>query len=561
MATSTLGSGTLVLAGTTSGTTTVTATAVAGTTTLTLPAATDTLVGRATTDTLTNKTLTGAVMNGTLGATTPSTVAATTISASSTATFAAGAAGTPSITTTGDTNTGIFFPAADTIAFAEGGVESMRIDASNRLLIGATTSGSATGVMQTISNASSAYTQYNRGTSGGGVVGTEGTGLVFYTYTGSLGSETYSQRATIDSSGNLGLGVTPSAWSLGKAIEVGYVGHGIWGNATNETILMTNAYYNSGWKYSANSQYATQYAQRDGQHAFYNAPQGGGSSIGTAITWTQAMTLNASGYLGVGDTSPTTRLSIGGSSTALLASQTSTYAPSANSASTSFKIFNDSATNDAYASLEFWVRNVNSNINIAYIASPSISTSDVGTLTFGRRTGSATSAESMRIDSSGNLLVGTTTALGLVTVARSTASSYNYASNAISNQPDHMGFFNGGTNTGSIQRNGGSGVSYVTTSDYRLKENIAPMTGALAKVTKLKPVTYTWKLDGSEGQGFIAHELAEVVPDCVAGDKDAVNEDGSIKPQGIDTSFLVATLTAAIQELKAEFDAYKASHP
>ena len=73
MATSTLGSGTLVLAGTTSGTTTVTATAVAGTTTLTLPAATDTLVGRATTDTLTNKTLTGAAMNGTLGATIPST--------------------------------------------------------------------------------------------------------------------------------------------------------------------------------------------------------------------------------------------------------------------------------------------------------------------------------------------------------------------------------------------------------------------------------------------------------------------------------------------------------
>lgn len=81
MATSTLGNGTLVLAGTTSGTTTVTATAVAGTTTLTLPAATDTLVGKATTDTLTNKTLTGAAMNGTLGATTPSTGAFTTLSA------------------------------------------------------------------------------------------------------------------------------------------------------------------------------------------------------------------------------------------------------------------------------------------------------------------------------------------------------------------------------------------------------------------------------------------------------------------------------------------------
>lgn len=92
MATSTLGSGTLVLAGTTSGTTTVTATAVAGTTTLTLPAATDTLVGKATTDTLTNKTLTGAAMNGTLGATTPSTASVTTLTTSSTITHNGGTA-------------------------------------------------------------------------------------------------------------------------------------------------------------------------------------------------------------------------------------------------------------------------------------------------------------------------------------------------------------------------------------------------------------------------------------------------------------------------------------
>ena len=98
MATSTLGSGTLVLAGTTSGTTTVTATAVAGTTTLTLPAATDTLVGKATTDTLTNKTLTsptitGGALNGTLGATTPSTGAFTTMSATTGAAVGGATAG------------------------------------------------------------------------------------------------------------------------------------------------------------------------------------------------------------------------------------------------------------------------------------------------------------------------------------------------------------------------------------------------------------------------------------------------------------------------------------
>ena len=97
----------------------------------------------------------------------------------------------------------------------------------------------------------------------------------------------------------------------------------------------------------------------------------------------------------------------------------------------------------------------------------------------------------------------------------------------------------------------GTGVNYPSASDYRLKENVLPMVGALAKVASLNPVTYTWKVDGSAGQGFIAHELAQQFPEAVTGEKDAVDEDGSIKHQGIDTSFLVATLAAAIQEQQA----------
>jgi len=131
------------------------------------------------------------------------------------------------------------------------------------------------------------------------------------------------------------------------------------------------------------------------------------------------------------------------------------------------------------------------------------------------------------------------------------------------NNSDIVGIFNRTTSTGTLiemKYNAGvvgsisvtgSATAYNTSSDYRLKENIAPMTGALNTITQLKPVTYKWKFDGSDGQGFIAHELAEVVPDCVSGEKDAVDEDGNIKPQGIDTSFLVATLTAAIQEQQA----------
>ena len=100
-----------------------------------------------------------------------------------------------------------------------------------------------------------------------------------------------------------------------------------------------------------------------------------------------------------------------------------------------------------------------------------------------------------------------------------------------------------------------STIVYGGTSDYRLKQNVAPMSGALDKVSALKPVTYKWKVDGTDGEGFIAHELQEVCPSAVVGEKDAINEDGSIKPQQIDTSFLVATLTAAIQELKTIVDA------
>jgi hypothetical protein len=111
-------------------------------------------------------------------------------------------------------------------------------------------------------------------------------------------------------------------------------------------------------------------------------------------------------------------------------------------------------------------------------------------------------------------------------------------------------FVRNGTSVGQIYTTD-TATAYVTSSDYRLKENVQPMTGALAKVTQLKPCTYTWKSSDADGQGFIAHELQEVFPDAVYGEKDGVDKDGNPDYQGIDTSFLVATLTAAIQEQQA----------
>jgi hypothetical protein len=195
----------------------------------------------------------------------------------------------------------------------------------------------------------------------------------------------------------------------------------------------------------------------------------------------------------------------------------------------------------------------------------------------GRSTGymlfATNATEAMRIDSSGNLLVGGASfpafsgkflvqqgaADASVVYLNGNFTGTHYV-NATNGSWSPLKFWvNGaGSNVGSINCTT-SATSYATSSDYRLKENITPMTGALNKVSQLKPVTYKWKFDGADGEGFIAHELQEVVPDCVTGEKDGVetytDEDGNEqtrpKYQGVDTSFLVATLTAAIQEQQA----------
>ena len=103
--------------------------------------------------------------------------------------------------------------------------------------------------------------------------------------------------------------------------------------------------------------------------------------------------------------------------------------------------------------------------------------------------------------------------------------------------------------TGQIITNG-STTTYGTSSDYRLKENVAEIAGAVARVKQLNPVRFSWINNPAVGtvDGFLAHEVQAVVPEAIVGEKDAVNADGSIKPQGIDQSKLVPLLTAALQE-------------
>jgi hypothetical protein len=184
------------------------------------------------------------------------------------------------------------------------------------------------------------------------------------------------------------------------------------------------------------------------------------------------------------------------------------------------------------------------------------------------------STERARIDASGNLLVGTTTARGKITVQYSTNSSANptvYFGN-----DGGTGVFASfgdasGVVSGTITRSGSS-TSYNTSSDYRLKENVTSLTGAADRLAQIPVCRFNFIADPDKTvDGFLAHEVQAFVPECVTGEKDQVetvdvtDEDGNVigteeRPvyQGIDQSKLVPLLTAALQEALADITTLKA---
>jgi len=350
-----------------------------------------------------------------------------------------GTASNPSYEGT-DSNTGIFFPAADTIAFAEGGTEVGRFDSSGNFGIGTSSPDEKLTVTSTNPTGGLIASLRNNGTSS------------------LTGSKLWFNQNTVDN------------WNIGQPAGVNAF---VFCNSTGST--------------------------------------------------NERMRIDSSGNVGIGTSSPL--------ATAMLeVSRSTTVIPT--------------ATVTADAQVVGWRsrRTGGSFPREYYIGIRENSTA----LDFYDNTANALRAS---IDSSGRLLVGLTSTRSnggaIQAAAIGQSGLVTYTNTTSTNSAAY--FENPNGVIGSIQTTNSS-TSYNTSSDYRLKNTIAPMTGALSKVAALKPCTYKWKADDTQSQGFIAHELQEVVPECVTGEKDAVDADGNPVYQGIDTSFLVATLTAAIQE-------------
>jgi hypothetical protein len=283
----------------------------------------------------------------------------------------------------------------------------------------------------------------------------------------------------------------------------------------------------------------------------------------------ERLRIDSSGNVGIGTSAPSVPAEVS-------AQSDSAYLPASNvdanglPSGTNLLIRNSSSTGNSFAGIGFLARS--SRLN--YIGTAAGNSANQPSLVFGARTSDTASAEFMRINASGNLLVGCTS-----------LPSASVKGNAFLQDANQGRLYVAADNTGArdlaywINPNGvvgtitttGSATAYNTSSDYRLKEDVQPMVGSVDRLMALKPVNFAWKADGTRVDGFLAHEAQAVVPESVTGEKDQVqiveikDEDGNVtgteeQPvyQGIDQSKIVPLLTAALQEALTKIEQLEA---
>ena len=271
-------------------------------------------------------------------------------------------------------------------------------------------------------------------------------------------------------------------------------------------------------------------------------------------------TIIASGNLGVGTTSPNSHLT------------TQTSSTSTSAFDFGVQVNNSFASNDSIAAIGFHNRaDVNSTgvgAAIAYVGGGVSGGS--GNITFNIKDSSDISNvvdvadEKMRINESGEINVA-----GKSSNANNIGNTYFHVQNANrghdlrfakseSGSFDALVFYHNGSAVGYISY-GNSSTSYNTSSDYRLKENVSDITGATDRLKQLNPVRFNFIADADTTvDGFLAHEVQDIVPEAITGTKDAVDDDGNAVMQGIDQSKLVPLLVATIQEQQTAIEALTA---
>jgi len=445
------------------------------------------------------------------------------------------------------------------LIFATNNSEGMRLDTSGRLLLGTTTEGSANADDLTIATSTDTGMTIRSGTSSAGSIffsdatsgNAEFAGFIQYIHSNnSLGLGTdETTRMVINNTGDVGIGTTSPSTLL--QIE-----------STDPTFRI---------KRSDGSAYGEVTADTSGLISFKSDP--GGAA-------------NGSGFIFTVDNSEKARIDSSGS---LLIGGTSSIAADQklqvfDDTDCRMNIANTTAASSQNATLFFSPANsvVGSQITCTSEEDFSTSANRTARLTFSTRK-DGTLAERMRISSDGNVFIGTTTVNpgfgtnsdpgnyfshdGLAMHSRDNGTALFIARNDSTGSLVSFNY-NGGGQIADITTNGSS-VSYGTGSDYRLKENITTLTNAITRLKNLKPSRFNFLTTPSLTQdGFIAHEVQEVVPEAVFGEKDAVATEkdinsgykvGDIKAQQLDQSKLVPLLVAAVQELIGKVEALEAA--
>jgi hypothetical protein len=323
--------------------------------------------------------------------------------------------------------------------------------------------------------------------------------MLFYTQaTGGANTE----RMRIDSSGNVGIGGSPNSYAGQTALTINSAG------VARLDLDINNAY--QGYLL-AEAGYIGLYAQSG------NYISMGISGVG------EAMRIDSSGRVGIGTSSPS----------------------AAQFSSTPNGVLNVSGTKPVVYLTE--EDETDSNVWMGLSNGVGIIGNTGDGLAF--RTGASTATERMRIDTSGNLLVGYSAADGIGGAPSDNNFSELGKGYINLNRDDtatarQIQFGKNGVVAGYIQTTG-SATSYVTSSDQRLKENIADADDAGSKIDAIQVRKYDWKADGShQDYGMIAQELQTVAPEAVSGDAD------SEEMMGVDYSKLVPMLIKEIQSLR-----------